>query len=637
LATLRTSIQITDGMSPAFRAMNNAMNIVINSFETIQNASSNAIDTSSIQTARAELNKAEVAFTGIEEEIEKAKKSQDGFNEKIKKGQGESLGLLDKVKGIAVSMGIAFGGKKILDLSDEMSSTVARLDLMNDGLQTTEELQNMIFQSAQRSRTAYLDTASVVGKLGILAKDSFSSNEEMIFFAEQMNKQFKIGGASIQEQTSAMYQLTQAMASGRLQGDEFRSIMENAPLLAQAIAEKMGKTVGELREMSSQGLITSDIIKGALFDAAEETNAKFAQIPMTFGQVATVIGNTLLQTFDPIIQTIGRGAQFIFDNWSTIEPIFWGLAAAIGVYTAITGIQTAVTWLSVAANRALALSLLSNPIGWIALAIGVLIGFIYKWVQSVGGLKVAWLIVMNAIMTAWDWVKIGFFTGIFWVLDLWDKMKLGMMNAGVGIANFMGDMKVNVLTILQNMVNGAIGLLNDLISAANQIPGVSIGLIGEVTFATDAAIQNEAEKQAREAGLEAYKTEIDAGMAERDATLLQMQTDAITATATRQAEIDAAKIDALAKQDDGSAENIATTAANTGDMKDSMKASEEDMKYLRDIAEQEVVNRFTTAEIKVDMTNHNNINSELDMDGVVAHLEQKVYETMNIAAEGVHS
>ena len=617
--------------------MNNAMNIVINSFETIQNASSNAIDTSSIQTARAELNKAEVAFTGIEEEIEKAKKSQDGFNEKIKKGQGESLGLLDKVKGIAVSMGIAFGGKKILDLSDEMSSTVARLDLMNDGLQTTEELQNMIFQSAQRSRTAYLDTASVVGKLGILAKDSFSSNEEMIFFAEQMNKQFKIGGASIQEQTSAMYQLTQAMASGRLQGDEFRSIMENAPLLAQAIAEKMGKTVGELREMSSQGLITSDIIKGALFDAAEETNAKFAQIPMTFGQVATVIGNTLLQTFDPIIQTIGRGAQFIFDNWSTIEPIFWGLAAAIGVYTAITGIQTAVTWLSVAANRALALSLLSNPIGWIALAIGVLIGFIYKWVQSVGGLKVAWLIVMNAIMTAWDWVKIGFFTGIFWVLDLWDKMKLGMMNAGVGIANFMGDMKVNVLTILQNMVNGAIGLLNDLISAANQIPGVSIGLIGEVTFATDAAIQNEAEKQAREAGLEAYKTEIDAGMAERDATLLQMQTDAITATATRQAEIDAAKIDALAKQDDGSAENIATTAANTGDMKDSMKASEEDMKYLRDIAEQEVVNRFTTAEIKVDMTNHNNINSELDMDGVVAHLEQKVYETMNIAAEGVHS
>lgn len=617
--------------------MNNAMNIVINSFETIQSASSNAIDTSSIQTARAELNKAEIAFTGIEEEIEKSKRSQEGFNQEIKKGQGDSLGLLDKVKGIAMSMGIAFGGKKILELSDEMSSTNARLDLMNDGLQTTDELQNMIFQSAQRSRTAYMDTASVVAKLGILAKGSFSSNEEMIAFAEQMNKQFKIGGASIQEQTSAMYQLTQAMASGRLQGDEFRSIMENAPLLAQAIAEKMGKTVGELREMSSQGLITADVIKGALFDAAEETNAKFAALPMTFGQVATVIGNTLLQTFDPIIQTIGKGAQFIYDNWSTIEPIFYGLAAAIGVYTVATGIATGVEWLQVAANRALALSLLSNPIGWIALAIGVLIGFIYKWVQSVGGVKVAWMICMNAIMTAWDWVKIGFFTGIYWILDLWDKMKLGMLTAAVGIADFMGDMKANVLTILQNMVNGAIGILNNFIGILNQVPGVSIGVIGEVTFGTSAQLKNEAEKTARAAGLEAYKTSIDAGMADRDAKLIQMQTDAVTATATRKAEIDAAKIDALSNKDDGSANNIATTAANTGAMKDSMKASEEDMKYLRDIAEQEVINRFTTAEIKVDMTNHNNINSEIDLDGVVAHLEQKVYETMNIAAEGVHS
>jgi len=267
------------------------------------------------------------------------------------------------------------------------------------------------------------------------------------------------------------------MAAGKLRGDEFRSIMENAPLLAQKIAENMGMTVGELKEMSSEGLITADVIKNAMFSAADETNALFATLPMTFSQVATVIGNTLLQTFEPVIQMIGKGAQFIYDNWSTIEPIFWGLAAAVGAYTAITAIWTAVTWLSVAANRAMALAMLSNPIGWIALAIGILIGMIYKWVQSVGGLKIAWLMVMSGIMTAWDWVKIGFFAGIYYILDLWDKLKMGMMTAGNGITNFIGDMRTGVLVILQDMVNGAIDIINGFIGVLNKIPGVSIETI----------------------------------------------------------------------------------------------------------------------------------------------------------------
>lgn len=639
MATIRTAIQITDGMTPAFRSMTKAMNVTLASFEALQSASSNAIDTSSIQAARAELNRAEIAMNDIEQEIRQADQAQQQFNNGVR----TSSGLMDKLKSGAMALGAAFSIKKITALADEMTSTGARLDLMNDGLQTTEELQNKIFQSAQRSRTAYTDTAAAVSKLGILAKDAFSSNEEMIAFAELMNKQFKIGGASVQEQTSAMYQLTQAMAAGKLQGDEFRSIMENAPLLAQAIAEKMGKSVGELREMSSEGLITADIIKSAMFSAADETNAKFAQLPMTFGQVTTVIGNTLLQTFEPIIQTIGKGAQWIGQNMETVIPIIYGLAAAVGAYAVVVGIMKAVTIAQTIAQMGLNAALMANPAMWIALAIGVLIGMIYKWVQSVGGLKIAWLIVMNAIMTAWDWVKIGFFTGIYWVLDLWDKLKLGMMTAGVGIANFMGDMKASVLMILQNMVNGAIDIINGFIETLNKIPGVSIDTINNVTFGTDAALQNEAEKQAREAGLEAYKSEIEAGMADRDAALLQMQNDAITATATRQAEIDAAQIEAAAKKDDAAAgfdfdsmvNNIEDTAGNTAKMADSMDSSEEELKYLRDLAEQEVINRFTTAEIKVEMNNQNTIASNMDLDGVVTYLEDKLYETMVVAASGV--
>jgi len=648
MATIRTAIQIHDGMTPGLKSMTKALNMTLSSFEALQAASHNAVDTSSIQAARAELNRAEMAFNELEQEIREADQAQQKFNNDMRNGEGAAGKLLNKIKGMAVTLGAAFSVKKIIDLTDSMTSTTARLNLMNDGLQTTEELQNMILKSANASRAAYMDTVASVSKLGILAGKAFSSNAEIVAFAEQMNKQFALGGASVQEQAAGMYQLTQAMAAGKLQGDEFRSILENAPLLAQSIAEYMGKTVGELREMSSEGLITADVIKNALFASADETNARFEQLPMTIGQIGTVVGNTLLQTFEPLLQGIGKGAQWIYDNWSTIEPIFWGLAAGVGAYAVMTGISTAATWLQVAANRALITSMLTNPITWIALAIGVLIGMIYKWVQSVGGLEIAWKICMNGILTAWDWVKIGFFTGIYWILDLWDKLKLGMMTAGVGIANFMGDMKANVLTILQNMVNGAIGIINGFINILNKIPGVSIGTIQEVTFGTTAQMENDAAKRAREVDLQKYKNEIEAGMAARDASLEQMKSDARNATSQRQTEISAMQAAQAAKaaqeNDFSSIFNnadalgyMADTAANTASMKDSMDASSEELKYMRDLAEQEVVNRFTTAEISVNLGGvTNNVNSEMDLDGVVSYLEEKLYETMEIAAEGVH-
>jgi tape measure domain-containing protein len=639
MATIRTSIQVTDGMSPAFRSMNTAMNIILNSFESIQRASHNAIDTNSIQAARTELARAETSFNSVEQQIREANQQQQGFNQSIRNGQGAADGLMGKIKGIAISIGTAFGVKKIIELSDGMASTNARLLLVNDGLQTQAELQDKIYQAAQRSRGAYGETASTVAKLGLLAGNSFKGNDEAIKFAELMSKSFKVSGASASEASNGMYQLTQAMASGRLQGDEFRSIMENAPMLAQAIAKYAGKSMGELREMSKEGEISSAIIKNALFSAADDINAKFETMPMTFGQVATVIGNNLLQTFDPIIQTIGKGGQLIYDNWSTIEPTFWGIAAAVGAYALITGIQTAATWLAVAANQALIMTMLGNPVTWIALGIGVLIGMIYKWVQSVGGIEVAWMIAMNGIMTAWDWVKVGFFTGVYWVMDLWNKMTLGIMTASVAIQNFMGDMKSGVLNILQDMVNGSVGLINDFINILNKIPGVSIDAIANVSFGTTANLENEAAKQSRNVGLTDYRSEIETGMAARDASLAQMKTDARSATAQRQTVINASMAEALAKKssiDDNVKNNVAYTAANTGSMKDSMAASEESLQYIRDMAEQEVINRFTTAEIKIDMPVTATINNEMDLDGIVTYLGEQLEETMNVCAEGVH-
>lgn len=571
MATIRTAIQIQDGMSPALRSITNALNVTINSFEALQSASHSAVNNSSIQAARAELNKADASLIQIEQQIKEANQAQQQFNGNVKNGGSAADGLLGKLKSLVITAGAAFGLNAIINLSDSMTSTTARLNLMNDGLQTTAELQDMILASANRSRSAYMDTAAAVSKLGILAGNAFSSSKEMVAFTELMNKNFVIGGASVQEQTSAMYQLTQAMAAGKLQGDEFRSIMENAPLLAQAIAQYTGKSMGELKKMSSEGLITADIIKNAMFASANETNKKFAEMPMTFAQVGTIIKNTLLQTFEPAIQLIGKGAQWIYDNWSTLEPIFWGLAAAVGFYAAAMYIQAAATWLAAKANRELMVTMLTNPYLWIALLIGVLIGVIYKWVKAVGGISNAWIIAKNTVL------------------------------------NVVGDMKVGVLNILQDMINGAIGKINSFINLINKIPGVNIKAVEEVTFATKAGIENQAAKSAR------------------------------------QAEINAAYADAAAKKDGaGSAwddlfGNAALTAGNTAKMADSMETSEEELKYLRDLAEQEVVNRFTTAEIKIDMGGiTNQVNQNTDLDGVVTYLEEKLYETMEIAAEGVH-
>lgn len=648
MATIRTSIQVFDGMSPAFKSMNTAMNIVLNSFESLQNASSNAIDTASIQSARQELAKAETAFDQIEQEIREADQQQQKLNNNIRDGTNATGGLLSKLGAVAAAYLTFQSAGSLLKLSDSMSQTTARLDMLNDGLQTTDQLQQMIFDSAERSRSSYMDTAKIVAKIGMNAGDAFSNNKEIIAFAEQLNKKFIIAGASTEEMSSALLQLTQGLGSGVLRGEELNAVFESAPNVIQSIADYMDVPIGKIRSMASEGMITADIVKNAMFAAADETNKKFEEMPMTYAQVWTAAQNAILQTFESFLQALGQGATFIYENWSMIAPVFWGLAAAVLGYAVALGIQTTATWIATGAAQKFFATLMANPLFWIALIIGVVVAAIYKWVEAVGGIKIAWLIAVNMMLTAWDLVKIGFFTGVYWVIDLWNLMTLKMLMASFSIQNSIGDMKTGVLISLQEMVNGAIGIINDFIDLLNNIPGVSIEAVQELTFGTTALMENAAAKKAREVAAKSYQSEIEAGIAERDAKLNQMKSDARKSAADRLVEIGAKQADAAAKkaqQSDpllnmGALDKInangADTAANTAKMADSMEVSEEDLKYLRDSAEQEVVNRFTTAEIKVEMPVNANINNEMDLDGVVEYLEEKVHETMTIAAEGVH-
>jgi len=553
-------------------------------------------------------------FDGYSSTIDKINRKTDEATNKILKASGQTDKFNSKLDATGASAGKAAGGLgkfvsaaaliagaiKGMSITDEFMNTSARLDLINDGLQTQEELQNKIFAAADRSKGAYTNMAAAISKMGILAEDAFSSNDELIAFTELVQKSFKVGGASASEQSSALLQLTQAMAAGRLQGDEFRSIMENAPMIADAIATFTGKSKGELKEMSAEGTITSDIIKNAMFMAADDITEKFNAMPMTFADAWNKIKNSLLQDFGPTIETIAKGAQFIGDNWDDIAPIFYGAAAGAGAYAFAMGISNAITWMGVEANKALIILMLKNPWTWVAVGIGIAVAAIYKWVQSVGGLEIAWMIVKNKILTTLDWIG------------------LGIMSFGVALSNVFGQLKVDALLKLQELANGAIDIVNGLISAFSLIiPGFSMDTIDKLTFGATAQVEFEAKKSADLGALEGAK--ISAKMREY----------------ARQTEIDLARqnaIDRAAGLDYDTPVAVVGTGPN-----DSVKVNmaDEDLQYLKEAAEREYINKFSTATLAPQVQiQFGDIRETADVNKISGIIERLLAEEIAVVAEG---
>lgn len=579
--------------------------------------------------------------------VSRASGQVDNFNRKQQQAQKEAKGVANAWGSVKKYIGSALAAisvQKIIDLADTMTTTRARIDLMNDGLQTTDELQSMIMASANRSRAAYQTTADAVSKMGIMAKDAFGNNAELIQFTELINKQFTIAGTSAAGVDAAMLQLTQAMSSGVLRGEELNSIFEQAPTIIQTIADYLGVPIGQIRAMAAEGQITSTIVKNAMLSSADEINAKFNAMPMTFAQVWTLAKNIALEAFGPVIQAIGAGAQWIYENWSTIAPIFWGLAGAAIAYAVALGIQTAATWIANGAAKAFFVTLLSNPLFWIALAVGVVIAALYKMIQAVGGVKNAWEICKAALVVAWTALKVAFFAVYNWIANLIDKLKLCWQKAGTAIANFMGDMKVSVLTVLQNMINGAIGIINDFISLLNKIPGVNISLIEQVTFATTAAAENEAAKQARADALNQYEADIKAAQAERDATYSAAKQELADATAQLSETYANARAEAAQANSDAGASDWNTdqydvgnvdSVGSVGSIESDVNIADEDLKFLRDVAEMRYVQNFVTLTPTVAVDAQ--ISEKVDVDEVVTKIEKKLEDEFTAAAEGVYN
>ncbi len=528
---------------------------------------------------------------------------QQNYNKKVEDTQSKWSKVLKTIRNASVITGAIALVKNITSAADQQSTLNARIDMMNDGLQSTAELQKMIYQAAQNSRGSYNNTAEMVGKFGTLAPDAFDSSAETVKFAEQINKHLTLSGATGAGGDAAILQLTQALGSGTLRGEELNSILEQTPTIAQTIAKYMGVNIAKMRELASEGKITANVVKNALFATAEETNAKFEEMPMTFSQLWQSGINAVQQAAMPFLQTLAKGATLIHDNWDTIAPVLMGVAAAAGAAAIALGAQAAAAWIAKAANDGLVASLLANPLTWIAIGIGVVVGLIYKWIQSVGGLTIAWLIAKNYILTASSDMQIKLMSFVFNVQNFLDSMNLKFVTVGYSIAGAVGDMKVNVLTHIQDMVNGAIDLLNDFISSVNKIPGVGIELIDKVTFAASAAAHNEAAKSIMAKDLAALQEEVKSNEAKRAAQLSHMEAKAAAEETHRLAEIarkryENDQIGAEGENDFNIEDYVPKEIDKVGsvgsvkNVEGDVNLADEDLKLYRDLAERRYMNKL---------------------------------------------
>lgn len=306
MAGIQTSVSVRDGMSAQFAIMTRSINVCLGAFMDMQEATGRAVNTTAMKEAQGALQQMNVAAHDVTESIRASEVEQERLNQSARSGTDEFGGVLNRVKGIVAAYASWHAVGNVLNMSDELTNATARINMMNDGMQTTDEVMKRVYGAAQSARGSYTDMAAMVAKLGNNARSAFSSTNEIVDFAELVQKQFTIAGASTQEASNAMLQLTQAMGSGVLRGDELNSIFEQAPNIIQNVADYMNVPVGKIREMASEGQITSETVKNAMFAASDEINSKMASMPTTWSQVWQGIQNQALETFQPVLNMIGQ-------------------------------------------------------------------------------------------------------------------------------------------------------------------------------------------------------------------------------------------------------------------------------------------------------------------------------------------
>ncbi|MBD8521796.1 tape measure protein [Lysinibacillus fusiformis] len=721
MATIRTAIQIEDRLSQPIRAMHNAVSMMVNQMESMHVASGNMFDTSTIALMRRELANAATSMNQIEQEIRGTDSAQEQLNNRIRDGTGAMDGLLGKVGALVGAYLSLQGLGKVIEISDELTNTKARVQLLVEDMPVIpdqlakvdfglgdmsdiELAQQLIHDAAQRSFSSFKDTADMVSRIGTNARDSFSNLSEVVAFTELVQKQFGIAGASAVEASNATIQLSQALASGVLRGDELNSIFEQAPNLISTIADYMGEPLGAIRDLAADGMITADIVKNAMFAASDDINKKFDSMPVTWSQMWTFFQNEALRAFGPVLQKINEIANserfktfaasatqalyviagvidivmnaiastgaFIYDNWQWVGPIVLGVGSALLILAGYLAIVKAAILMKTAAVWAWNAALAANPIVWIVIAIVALVAIIYLAVAAINHFTGSSISATGIVAGVFMVLGAAIYNVIAYVWNMWASYVEFFVNVWknpmYSVKRLFYNLATNLLDVIISMTRGwdgfATSFVNAIIDAVNKaiqawnwfidkLPdGISktIGLKAGTEYSHRESITSD---------LENLKGTLDDWVGEPpddywEAPKMEMKSlgDAWDkgydwgANLFNKEEEEGDKTDELMKSindamglgdklDKGN-EAGKKTADNTKKTADGVKMLNEDLKYLRDIAEREAINRYTTAEIKIDARSQNHINNEMDIDGIIDRFAEKAEETAEMLAEG---
>ncbi|EFM24772.1 putative tail length tape measure protein [Peptoniphilus duerdenii ATCC BAA-1640] len=679
MGVLESTIILKNQMSGVLNSIVDSMNMVISAAYDVETAGKKAFNPATLNGAKSKL--AEVQAT-----INKNAEEQEKFNRKLQEGSSAANKMAGMIKKALVTYASFRSVKAFVGLSDEMTQIKARLDAINDGHQTTLELQEMIYKSAQRARGEYKMTMDIVSKLGAQAKDAFASNEETIAFAENLNKLFTISGTSAQGVESVMYNLTQAMASGVLRGQDLNAVMANTPQLLRIVSEYMGEPIGKIRKLAEEGKLSADVIKNALLGASKEINEEFENMPMTFGQIAVSMKNRFLKNIEPALNRLNdfanskafqefsdralfylgevtkgiftateiavKGMNFISDNLWLIEPA--AVAAAAG-FTAYTVATTAAKLATMELN----LAMLKSPMFLIPAIITLIVAAYLKWANSVGGVGVAHLIVVNAIKNYMASLIINTRNDISDMIYQWQMYKVGIARMKNGVLDHLDNMRIKGLTILENMVNGAIGLINKLIDLVNKIPGVGIETIDQVSMVAGAKAEAARKKAERDQNLEMVVDQVERDKALRDSETKKIAFKYESEKFQREREIakkQAEKLNAEKTEDKipkfdipkyaelpGIASDIgdlkksaAGTKENTEKLKDGLEVKNEDISYLKDLMERRAIQNFSFDKLEVIANNNfGDVHETADLDGWMEGLTDKLTEAVEMTMGGI--
>jgi len=675
----------TDMDSRGFDSVRDSIESTTAAASMLENQMADAMRNTDTSQAVREQERLRREMESMQRPLQDNEEAQRGFNREVENGQRQANNLRRIITSVVGAFSVRAGIgwlRESMNITNENIRLEQQLaNVMSNRGATYEEFVRIQERAAkiQADTNDMISATTMMGAANELSRHvgSVEAIEIMMgSLADFASGAGNIFGATAQDMAAYAEYFTQAMAGNyrmleRRAGIYLTDIQKDVikygddmqrALMIQDIVNQSWAGLAEQMSQTPEGMRTGMI--NAFNDIRNSIGAQLMPVMMTL--FATIRTNMpmieqAIQALIPIIQMIiNLGMQIIslivsIGNFANthlggIENLIW--AILIGVTALKAGMFAwQIATLGVAAAKVvLKKALISTGIGALVVLIGYIILAIYNWIQSIGGLEVAWLYAVHGIMTAWDVVKIGFFTGVHFVMDLWDRMALGMQSAGTAIANFMGDMRTNVLTTLQNMVNGAIDIINRLINAVSNLPMVSIDTIDRITFAVGAEMENYAARNARNAALDGYRSQVESAIAERAAMREQMILDAQAARADRLNEIQALRDAAAYGAGDYAystasflqhnftgdglediARDIADIAANTGTM---ANISGENLKYWRDIAERDNINRFTTAKVNLRIAGiHNTVNHQMDLDGVVDYITEGLEEALEVTAE----